>query len=204
MSGRVKELVSTLENDVNVRTRNLEIASEIARDAVQLQDINNLLQRTVDAIRDRFNFYHAQVFLVDAARENAVLITSTGEVGKLLLERKHKLAVGSDSIVGQVTSKGRTFITLDTERSEVPHRFNPLLPRTRSEMALPLRRETIIGALDIQSVEPNAFDSETCRSSKRWLTRSPARCKTRGCSKRRRSFAADRRTQPPIDCPLVG
>lgn len=161
MSGRVKELVSTLENDVNVRTRNLEIASEIARDAVQLQDINTLLQRTVDSIRDRFNFYHAQVFLVDAARENAVLITSTGEVGKLLLERKHKLAVGSDSIVGQVTSKGRTFITLDTERSEVPHRFNPLLPRTRSEMALPLRSgETVIGALDIQSVEPNAFGSE--------------------------------------------
>jgi PAS domain S-box-containing protein len=161
MSSRVKALVSTLENDVNVRTRNLEIASEIARDAVQLQDINDLLQRTVDSIRDRFNFYHAQVFLVDAARENAVLITSTGEVGKLLLERKHKLAVGSDSIVGQVTAKGRTFITLDTERSEVPHRFNPLLPRTRSEMALPLRAgDAVVGALDIQSVEANAFDSE--------------------------------------------
>jgi PAS domain S-box-containing protein len=164
MSARVSDLVRTLEQDVNVRKRNLEIAAEIGRDAVQLRDINDLLQRTVNAIRDRFAFYHAQVFLVDEANEYAVLVTSTGEIGQQMLARRHKLAVGSDSIVGQVTAQGRTFVTLDTARSEVPHRFNPLLPRTRSEMALPLRSgDSVIGALDIQSVEPSAFNDEDVR-----------------------------------------
>jgi len=155
---RIAELVSTLEQRVGERTRNIEIAAEIGREAAQLRDIKVLLQRAVDAIKERFGFYHAQVFLLNETRDFAVLITSTGEAGKQLLSLAHKLPVGSDSVVGQVTEKGRTFITLDTAKSDVPHRFNPILPKTRSEMALPLRvGNAIIGALDIQSVEPDAF-----------------------------------------------
>jgi GAF domain-containing protein len=49
---------------------------------------------------------------------------------------------------------------LDTE-SDVRFFNNPDLPSTRSEIALPLRAgEEIIGALDVQSVEPNAFSQE--------------------------------------------
>ena len=161
MSARLYDVVSTLERRVAERTRNIQIVAEISRNATQMRDIGTLLQRAVDSIRDQFNFYHAQVFLVDDAGKYAVLVTSTGEAGKELLARRHKLAVGSPSIVGQVTEKRRTFITLDTQQSEVPHRFNPILPLTRSEMALPLQvGDKLIGALDIQSVEPDAFDDD--------------------------------------------
>jgi GAF domain-containing protein/HAMP domain-containing protein len=161
LSERLNETLNTLESRVKERTRNLEIAAEIGRGATQLRDIDQLLQYTVDAIRDRFDFYHAQIFLVDDANEYAVLVISTGEAGRELLARKHKLAVGSNSIVGQATAQRRTFITLDTQQSEVPHRFNPLLPLTRSEMAVPLQiGDKLIGCLDVQSVEPNAFDQE--------------------------------------------
>lgn len=158
MRAQLTDFVSTLEMRVQDRTRDLEIAAEISRDASSSRRIDELLQRTVESIRDRFSFYHAQVFLLDDVRQFAVLVTSTGEAGRMLLARNHKLAVGSDSIVGQVTEKGRAFITLDTEKSEVPHRFNPLLPETRSEMALPMRSgNEVIGALDIQSIQSNAF-----------------------------------------------
>ncbi|MBO9308929.1 MAG: HAMP domain-containing protein, partial [Chloroflexi bacterium] len=138
LSAQLSETLNTLESRVRERTRNLEIAAEIGREATRLRDIDQLLQYAVDAIRDRFNLYHAQIFFVDDANEYAVLVVSTGEVGRELLARKHKLAVGSSSIVGQATAQRRTFITLDTQRSEVPHHFNPLLPLTRSEMAVPL------------------------------------------------------------------
>src|SRR5262249_54342990 len=121
INDRLTESISTLERRVAERTRNIEIAAEISRDAAQLRDINELLQRTVDAILVRFTFYQAQIFLLDDARQNAVLVTSTGEPGKILLSRKHKLPVGSDSVVGQATDKARTFITLDTQKSDVPH-----------------------------------------------------------------------------------
>ncbi|HVO42508.1 MAG TPA: GAF domain-containing protein, partial [Aggregatilineales bacterium] len=158
MSRRVSELIGTLEKRVAERTRNIEIVAEISRNAAQVRDIDRLLQTAVDDIRDRFNFYHAQIFLVDDIRQYAVLVTSTGEPGRILLARSHKLAIGSDSIVGQVVEKGRTFITLDTEKSEVQWRFNPVLPDTRSEMGLPLRLgDTVIGVLDIQSTKQEAF-----------------------------------------------
>jgi GAF domain-containing protein len=111
-------------------------------------------------IRHRFGFYHAQVFLVDDKKENAALVASTGAAGRELLARKHSLPVGSQSVIGQVTSRGEPVIASDTD-SSVVHKRNELLPDTRSEMALPMRiGDQIIGALDLQSVAPNAFDQD--------------------------------------------
>jgi GAF domain-containing protein len=64
-------------------------------------------------------------------------------------------------VIGQVTERGEPVIARDTDADPV-HRRNELLPFTRSEMALPLHAGggRVIGALDIQSVNPNAF-SET-------------------------------------------
>ena len=58
-------------------------------------------------ITDRFDFYHAQVFLIDGAGKNAVLKASTGMAGAQLLARGHKLSVGSQSTIGKVTVKRR-------------------------------------------------------------------------------------------------
>ncbi len=161
MGKQLSEVVTSLESRVAERTRNIEIAAEISRDAAAIRDINELLWRAVNAIQDRFNFYHVQVFLLNDTEDDAVLITSTGEAGKTLLARNHKLAVGSDSLIGQTTARARTFITLDTKSSDVPHRFNPILPDTRSEMAVPMRVSgKVIGALDVQSIEPDAFTQD--------------------------------------------
>jgi signal transduction histidine kinase len=75
---------------------------------------------------------------------------------------EHKLEIGSSSIVGQTMSQGRHFSSLYTlSAGGDVHRFNPLLPLTRSEIAMPLRiGDQIIGVLDLQSVEPNAYDDE--------------------------------------------
>lgn len=152
-------LFGQMESRVLARTRDLELAAEISRDAAASRDMEVLLQKAVEAVRERFNFYHVQVFLIDDLGEYAVLVTSTGEAGRQLLARKHRLAVGSASVVGQVTAKGQAVVTLETQQADVPHFQNPLLPDTRSEMALPMRAGGhVIGALDVQSVQPNAFD----------------------------------------------
>jgi len=152
-------LINTLEARVIARTRDLEIASEISRDAASSRNTQELLQDTINAIRERFGFYHVQVFLVDDKRDYAILITSMGEAGRQMLERKHRLAVGSESVIGQVTQKNEPIITQDTQAGDAPHRFNPLLPDTRAEMALPMRvANVVIGALDVQSLTPNVFD----------------------------------------------
>ncbi|NDJ35308.1 MAG: GAF domain-containing protein [Chloroflexi bacterium] len=148
---------SQLEEEVELRTRNILATAEIGRRIAESREMERLLGQTVDLIVDNFDFYHAQIFLVDEAREWAILRASTGEAGRQLLERKHRLAVGSESVIGQVVTRAEPVIALDTDTDAV-HRRNELLPNTRSEMALPLRTtDTVLGVLDIQSVKANAF-----------------------------------------------
>ena len=164
---RWQELNQTLEQRVADRTRDLErrsmqlqAASEVARDATTARELDDLLNRAVNLIRDRFAFYHAGIFLLDEDREYAVLRAATGEAGRQMLEQGHRLKVGEVGIVGYVTGSGRPRIALDVGADAV-HFENPLLPETRSEMALPLQvGRQIIGALDVQSREPAAFDED--------------------------------------------
>jgi GAF domain-containing protein len=77
-----------------------------------------------------------------------------------MLARKHQLAVGSQSIVGWVTSNRQPRVALDVGADAV-HFKNPDLPHTRSEMDLPLVvGDRLLGVLDVQSTEEAAFDRE--------------------------------------------
>jgi GAF domain-containing protein len=125
-----------------------------------MRELDELLDQTANLIRDRFGFYHAGIFLVDEPGEYAVLRAATGEAGRQMLEQKHRLKVGEVGIVGYVTGRGEAHIALDVGADAV-HFENPLLPETRSEMALPLRvGGRTIGALDVQSQEETAFDED--------------------------------------------
>ncbi|MDL1903015.1 GAF domain-containing protein, partial [Anaerolineae bacterium CFX9] len=161
MAQRVETLQHDIESQVGRYARNLDIAARIGRETATLYDTDQLLNRAINLICEEFGFYHAQVFLIDDVGQNAVLVYSYGETGKKLLAQKHKLAIGSDSVIGRVTATGKPVVVNDTETAggDSPHRFNPLLPDTRSEMALPLQvADRLIGALDIQSVQPGAFE----------------------------------------------
>jgi putative methionine-R-sulfoxide reductase with GAF domain len=114
----------------------------------------------VNLIRDRFGFYHASVFLLDPLGEYAVLRESTGEAGRMMKANQHNLAVGSRSIVGQATEKGKAVVVSDVTQ-EVNYYPNPLLPNTKAETAIPLIfSEKVIGALDVQSDQVDAFSPE--------------------------------------------
>ena len=154
----VQDLIGELETSAQERVRDLDITAEISREVAGLRDVNLLLLRAVNRIVERFDFYHAQVFFVDDVNKYAVLVASTGEAGQRLLAKAHRLAVGSQSVIGRVTSIGVTVIAGDTLATDVPWQPNVELPETRAEMALPLKfNEQVIGALDIQSKRPDAF-----------------------------------------------
>lgn len=160
MAAQLEGLISGLEQRVAERTRDLSITGDIGHAVIAVRDPRELMSEIVELIRHRFGFYHAQIFLVDNAGENAMLIASTGTAGRELLARGHALAVGSQSVIGQVAAQGEPVIASDTDTSAV-HKRNELLPDTRSEMALPMRiGDRVIGALDVQSVAPNAFDQD--------------------------------------------
>ncbi|PJF28703.1 MAG: hypothetical protein CUN52_12105, partial [Phototrophicales bacterium] len=154
-------LISTAQNVANEAQRTstlLRTTADISQITATILDLNDLFPRAVELIRDRFVYYHVQIFLVDDNREYANLVASTGEIGQMLLERKHRLPVGSASVIGRVTQIGEPVIASDTDAKTVLHARNELLPNTRSELAVAIMDgERIIGALDVQSTRPNAF-----------------------------------------------
>jgi len=142
------------------RADQFKAVAEVGEAVAGLLDLDEILNKTVNLIRDRFGFYHVSIFLLNEAETWAVVRASTGEVGKIMVERPHRLAVGGQSIVGYVTQHGQPRIALDVGLDAV-HFDNPLLPNTRSEMALPLiHQANIIGALDVQSEQAGAFTDE--------------------------------------------
>lgn len=148
------------EEALRRRNEYLSATAEISQLVTSTLDMPTLFTRTVNLVRDRFGFYHAGVFVTEETGFNAILQAATGEAGAEMLRQKHSLPVGSRSIVGQVTESGRALVANDTAQSDI-HKFNPLLPDTRAEAALPLRvGSRTIGALDIQSTSPNAFSED--------------------------------------------
>ncbi len=174
MTSRLRETLQGLELRVEERARELRIANEknerrarqfeaisrVASTISSTRDLNTLLAQVTTAISERFGFYHVGIFLLDPRREYAVLAAANSEGGKRMLARQHRLRVGETGIVGFVTSTGKPRLALDTMEDAV-YFNNPDLPDTHSEIALPLIvEEEIIGALDVQSTQANAFDQE--------------------------------------------
>lgn len=157
-----------LRQQIEKRALQLQTAAEVSRAASSsILDLQDLIQHVVDLIRDRFDLYYVGLFLVDKESRATgepgkwvELQAGTGAAGRKMVKQRHRLKVGRQSMIGTCVDTGEARISLDVGEEAV--RFeNPLLPETRSELALPLisRGETI-GALTIQSSEEAAFDEE--------------------------------------------
>lgn len=174
MTSNIKGLVQSLEQRVEERTaalqdslqkgerrsKQFEAITKVTQAINSTQNLQELLPQISKVISEQFDFYHVGIFLTDAAHQYAVLGAANSEGGRRMLKRGHQLRIGEQGIVGYVTGTGRPRTAKDVG-SDAVYFNNPDLPETRSEMALPLRISgQIIGALDVQSKQQNAFTEE--------------------------------------------
>lgn len=160
MADRLEDLQTDLEKRVAERTEQLRATIEVGQVASSILEPGELISRVVNLITERFGYYYSAVFLIDSTNQWAILNDATGEAGKTLKARGHRLELGEKSMVGSAITKHEARIALDVGIE--PVRFNnPLLPDTRSEIALPLMiGDKVLGALDVQSTQEAAFDQE--------------------------------------------
>jgi len=168
MTDQLKHLIGNLEQRVADRTADLErrsaylrASAEVGGAAASILDSDQLARQVVDSIRSRFDLYYVGLFMVDAARQWAVLRAGTGEAGQAMLARAHRLPVGESSMIGWCIANAQARIALRASEDVVRAAMSEL-PLTRSEAALPLRsRGQVLGALTVQSAQPDAFDTAT-------------------------------------------
>ena len=163
-SRELEDLVASRTRGLERRAVQLQTASEIAKMASEALEPSILMGQAIEMIRARFGFYHASIFMMDETGNWAQLAASTGDAGRSMLARRHRLASGSASIIGWVTANRLPRVALDVEKDPF-HFKNPLLPETRSEMAVPLLvGKRLLGALDVQSTDANAFAEDDLRT----------------------------------------
>jgi len=122
--------------------------------------LDTLLPTVVDLTKERFDLYHAHIYLISADDNSLILAAGAGEPGKLMQARGHSIARTANSLVATAARERRVVIVNDVTQ-DPNFLVNPLLPMTRAEMSLPLLvGDHLIGVLDVQSDTAGRFDQD--------------------------------------------
>jgi GAF domain-containing protein len=167
MVSRLETLQNSLEQQVIERTKQLAATNEVGRVAASSLDPEQLLAKVIPLIPEQFGYYFAAIYLIDPSGKWAELKEATGEAGRVLKQNHHRLEISGKNMVGTAIRELSPRIAQNASAEK--QRFeNPLLPYTRSEIALPLMvGDRVLGALNVQSTRESDFgpqDIETMQN----------------------------------------
>jgi GAF domain-containing protein len=165
--GQAYEEVAASRDALQARTEELqrhsaylEGSAEVAQAASSMLEVDLLMERVVELIRQRFGLYYVGLFRLDENQQRATLRAGTGEEGRAMLARRHSIPVG-EGMVGWCIAHHQARVApqaaLDVVRLATAE-----LPESRAEAALPLRsRGQVVGALTVQHAQAGFFDADT-------------------------------------------
>lgn len=157
MVSRLEALQNTLEQQVVERTKQLTATNEVGKAASSSLDPDEMLAKVIHLFPQQFGYYYAAIYLLDPSEKWVELKEATGEAGKVLKQNRHRLEVAGRNMVGSaIREKSPRIAQIASEEKQ---RYeNPLLPYTRSEIALPLMvGERVLGALNVHSTKESDF-----------------------------------------------
>ena len=160
---RVSEQLERLRLTEEIQKRAAELATvaTVSTAASTVLNPDELLQQVVDLTKERFGLYHAQVFLADEAWNTLLLAAGSGDIGKQMVMSGNTIPMEKNELlVSRATRERKALISNDVRREE-SFQLNPLLPDTRSEMAIPMiAGDKVLGVFNVHSVNLNHFTEE--------------------------------------------
>ncbi|NJN93161.1 MAG: GAF domain-containing protein [Anaerolineales bacterium] len=151
MTSQLKDLYTTLEQRVANRTERLEIVATLSEQLSGILKLEDLLAQVVNQIKDRFDYYHAHIYLLDDTGQNLVVAEGVGEAGAVMKAKRHSIPLNAQTSLVARAARTAEIVTVDNVREAEDWLPNPLLPNTYSEMAVPIVLEgRVVGVLDVQ------------------------------------------------------
>ncbi len=144
--------------DVNRRAAELATVAEVGTATATILEIDKLLQEVVNLSKERFNLYHSHIYLLDEAGENLVLASGAGEPGRQMKAKGLSIPLKREQSLVARAARERTGVTVNDVTKAPDFLPNPLLPNTRSELAVPMIvGGKVIGVFDVQSDQVGRF-----------------------------------------------
>lgn len=149
-----------LFNAVQRRADQLTLIAEVSKSVSSSLELRTLMTNVADLIHDRFGYPYVHLFTVHPNRRLIEYQAGSGT-------RSHELAGytlpldDAQGIIPWVARDGKTILANDVKKDQ-HYRPSPLPPEdTNSELCVPLLYdEKVVGVLDIQSHELNAFSED--------------------------------------------
>ncbi|NHZ72489.1 MAG: PAS domain S-box protein, partial [Aquificales bacterium] len=146
------------ETQLSLKRRSQEVALtiQIAQEIASAPNLSDLYQRVVNQVKEQFNHYHVQLLRYDPFLDTVALIYGYGKIGQEMLGLNHSMPLGV-GLIGSAAESGKT-IYRSNVKQERDWQSNPLLNKTQSEIAVPIKLgDEVLGILDVQSDRLNAF-----------------------------------------------
>ncbi|MFW5696357.1 MAG: GAF domain-containing protein, partial [Phototrophicaceae bacterium] len=143
------------------RAAQLATVAQVSAEASTNLDVDALLVNTSNLVKERFNLYHAHIYLLDEEQENLVLAAGAGEPGRVMVKRGHAIPISREHSLVATAARERQGVIVNDVTANPDFMANPLLPDTKAEMALPMVvGDNLVGVLDVQGDAANSFDQE--------------------------------------------
>jgi putative methionine-R-sulfoxide reductase with GAF domain len=158
MASQLKDSFGSLEQRVAARTQDLATVAEVGTATATILESKRLLQEVVDLTKERFNLYHSHIYLLDEKGENLVLTAGAGEPGRIMVAEGRSIPLSREQSLVARAAREHKGVTVNDVTQAPDFLPNPLLPDTRSELAVPMIvAGTVLGVFDIQSDQVGRF-----------------------------------------------
>lgn len=163
---RVAQAVEQLRafDETETRARELATVADVSAQAATTLNPQELLEAVANLTKERFNLYHAHIYLLDDSKQNLVLAAGAGEAGRQMASGGHSIALNREHSLVARAARTRQGVIANNVASAADFLPNPLLPDTKSEMAIPMIvGDEVVGVLDTQASTVNRFTEEDIR-----------------------------------------
>jgi len=152
------ERINTQTEALEGFTEQLRSAAEVASQLGAILDPEQLLNEAVVVLQSRFSLYHVHIYLMNETGDQLIVEAGSGQVGVVLKDRRHSIELSNENSVVAKAAREKDAVIVDDAQTYPNYVANPLLPDTRSELAIPLiAAGHAIGVLDIQDDDAGRF-----------------------------------------------
>jgi signal transduction histidine kinase/DNA-binding NarL/FixJ family response regulator len=152
MAQQLQEAFETLEERVRQRTQRLETVAQLSGQLNALLDVDQLLMVLVNQVKERFDYYHVQLYLLDPDSQQLVLQAGYGAAGEAMKAAGHQISLNAAMSLVARAARTREVISVEDVQRNSDWLPNPNLPDTQAEMVVPIVvADHLVGVLDVQS-----------------------------------------------------